>query len=95
MASKLRAVSDGGLMFWCGGCQDFHNVKTGEGEGPRWAFNGDTEAPTFTPGIRFAKDGVVCSAVITAGNAEYLAECTHAAAGQTVCLSDFPPEYED
>lgn len=45
----LWTVQDGGLMFWCPGCDGHHIVRTGSEPGPRWGFNGDYERSTFTP----------------------------------------------
>lgn len=47
----LRGVQDGGLMFWCPGCDGAHVVWVGEGKGPRWGYNGDPAHPTFTPSV--------------------------------------------
>ena len=51
ISRKLRSVEGGGLMFWCPGCDGAHMVRVGEGDGPRWGYNGNPEAPTFTPSI--------------------------------------------
>lgn len=51
LSKILRSVEGGGLMFWCPGCDSAHMVRTGEGPGPRWGWNGDAERPTFTPSI--------------------------------------------
>lgn len=51
LGSKLRSVQDGGVMFWCPGCDSAHVVWVGEGRGPRWSFNGDGDRPTFTPSV--------------------------------------------
>lgn len=47
----LRTVQGGGLLFFCPGCKENHQVWTGEGAGPRWGFNGDYDRPTFTPSV--------------------------------------------
>ncbi|WGD31187.1 DUF6527 family protein [Ancylobacter sp. WKF20] len=51
ISRKLRSVEGGGLMFWCPGCDGAHMVRVGEGLGPRWGYNGDADAPTFTPSV--------------------------------------------
>lgn len=38
-------------MFWCPGCDGAHQVGVGEGPGPRWGYNGNPDAPTFTPSV--------------------------------------------
>lgn len=47
----LRSAEDGGLLFQCPGCAMPHQVKVGEGAGPRWAWDDNAEAPTFTPSV--------------------------------------------
>lgn len=51
ISRKLRSVEGGRIMFWCPGCDGAHQVGIGEGPGPRWGYNGNPEAPTFTPSI--------------------------------------------
>lgn len=89
-------------MFWCPGCAGAHMVRV-EGEGrPCWGFNGDMEAPTFTPSVLVTYNGsdagvddappAICHSFVTAGQINFLADSTHALAGQTVPL---PPWSED
>ncbi|ATE84738.1 ammonia monooxygenase [Sinorhizobium sp. LM21] len=51
LSRKLRTVEGGRLMFWCPGCDGAHQVRIGEGPGPRWGYNGNPERPTFTPSV--------------------------------------------
>jgi len=102
VSAKLRLVQNGGLMYWCQGCAERHIVRTGAGDGPRWGFNGDFAAPTFTPSVLITwrdPDGQipdeVCHTFITAGMVQFLGDCTHALAGQTLELPDLPPELRD
>lgn len=61
---------------------------------PQWTFNGDLERPTFTPSIEagWTVDGVrtpeVCHSYVTNGRIQYLGDCTHELAGQTVDLPE-------
>jgi len=108
----LRTVEGGGLVFHCPGCKENHMVRVGEGEGPRWGFNGNYEKPTFTPSVLIRSghyasvfDGScwctynrdnpdnpapfkcsVCHSFVTDGNIQFLGDCTHELAGQTVPL---------
>lgn len=52
LSKYLRNVAGGGLAFWCQGCKEAHVVWVGEGQGPRWGWNGDAERPVFTPSVR-------------------------------------------
>lgn len=49
VSSILRRTTEG-YMFWCPGCEETHHVRT---DGPQavWSFNGNVEAPTFTPSV--------------------------------------------
>ena len=51
ISSILRNNNQGGVMFWCPGCKEPHAIGCGEGNGPRWQWNGDVNKPTFTPSI--------------------------------------------
>lgn len=109
----LRSVQDGGLAFWCPGCNSSHVVWVGQGSGPRWGYNGNPAAPTFSPSIlvkgTYAEPPVtaenleqwkrqpwpqkdverVCHSFVTDGKIQFLADCTHKLAGQTVPLPNF------
>lgn len=70
--------------------------------GPLWSWNGDVERPTFTPSLVVrvgpmptvpvgrpdAGKTIVCHSFIREGRIQFLSDCTHALAGQTV---DLPP----
>lgn len=102
LSSKLRAVEGGGLMFWCPGCDGAHMVRVGEGSGPRWGYNGNPDAPTFTPSVLVTYNGpdagqggappAICHSFVTDGRIQFLSDCSHALAGQTVDLPDFDEE---
>jgi hypothetical protein len=98
---KLRTAEDGYVLFWCPGCDGAHGlrVSTDPNPGPRWGFNGDYDRPTFTPSVLVRYDGAdagrdgappaVCHSFVTDGQIQFLGDCTHALAGQTVPLPDF------
>lgn len=44
----LRVIEDERLGFWCPGCREMHVISVAEG---RWKFDGNYEAPTFTPSV--------------------------------------------
>ena len=85
-------------MFWCPGCNEYHSIWTGAGR-PSWTFNGDLDKPTCSPSLRvqmgpecdpvthLAPKGApkrVCHSFIKDGMIQFLGDCTHALAGQTV-----------
>lgn len=94
---KLRPSSTG-FRFWCPGCACAHHVRVGQPDHPVWAFNGDHEAPTFTPSVLVRAvdpDGefppeTLCHLYVTKGEIEFLGDCSHALKGQKVPLPDFP-----
>lgn len=95
---KLRRLQRGGLTFWCPGCDRAHSVNSNQ-NGLRWSFNGDMERPTFEPSILVTtrrsqqesdwKDDI-CHSFVRDGQIQFLGDCTHALAAQTVPLADWP-----
>ena len=103
LSGVLRDSADNGLMFWCPGCDGAHAIQHGAGTGPRWGWNGNAEKPTFTPSVlvRYPanpnageefkewRTERVCHSFVTDGRIQFLGDCTHALAGQTVDLPDW------
>lgn len=102
ISAILRSSEDGGLLFFCPGCKAVHGVKVGAGAGPHWGYNGNPDAPTFTPSVLVTTGRAVnpnfqpepgdppavCHSFITDGRIAFLTDSDHALAGQTV---DLPP----
>jgi hypothetical protein len=75
-----------------------HAVNTTE-NGPRWTYNGNADAPTFSPSILVTarwstndptmKDDV-CHSFVTDGRIQFLGDCTHKLAGETVNIPEWP-----
>jgi hypothetical protein len=95
----ISLSTDGVAMFWCPGCECYHGVwvgKPNELTGAQWTWNGDKVKPTFNPsilvhGTRFKKgtDETVdaqCHSFVRDGMIEFLSDCAHQLAGQTVPL---------
>lgn len=96
-------------VFWCPGCKGAHQVATGGGPGPRWGFNGNVDRPTFTPSllVRYPANPEaeeefkewrterVCHSFITDGQIQFLGDCTHPMAGQTVPIPKWPWPSDD
>lgn len=101
--AKVKRVtnSDGahyGYRFTCPGCKDEHVVTTAPHPNA-WGFNGSVDAPTFTPSIlahehpMMLADGTKgvqprCHSFVTDGRIQFLGDCGHALAGQTVDLPE-------
>jgi len=90
---KLRKTNDDRYMFYCEGCQRLHAFNNG------WWFNNDYDKPTVSPSLLVTMPdyGVdyICHSFITDGKIQYLNDCHHDLAGQTVELKDEEEWYED
>ena len=88
--AKVREVGDGfgghvGWMIHCPACGCGHMFDD------RWTFNNNMEKPTFRASMLVnanQKWGPRCHSFVTDGKIEYLSDCEHAMAGQTVDLPD-------
>lgn len=71
-------------LIYCKGCQAHHSFDD------RWIFNGDLEKPTFSPSLLVwgSKPEKRCHSFVRDGKMQYLSDCFHELAGQTVELSD-------
>jgi hypothetical protein len=98
LSPTLRDVDWGGrpaIAFWCPGCDQSHLVTT-----DRWQWNGSVDRPTVQPSILVTYNGrdagtdgappAVCHSFLTDGQMQFLADCSHALAGQTVALPAWP-----
>jgi hypothetical protein len=57
-----------------------------------WTYNGDGDRPTVSPSILLTgHDGRRCHSFVREGRIEFLSDCTHALAGQTVELPELKP----
>jgi len=88
---KLRRAQGDMFLFWCPGCNCAHAVNHG------WRFNGDGDRPTFEPSILVNAPGqfhnptaLTCHSFVRDGRIQFLGDSTHALAGQTVDLPDWP-----
>ena len=95
---KLRVYdhegANGYALFFCPACDSPHAVRVNT-HGSGWGWNGSVDAPTLTPSVfsnqhRDCPDLPACHSFVTEGRIQFLADCTHAMAGQTVDLPDWP-----
>lgn len=99
-APEVIALSVSGLFvsFHCPGCKSLHGIPIAGPEA--WEWNGDKVKPTITPsilvmGTRFkadhpgdlAQEDARCHSFIRDGQIQFLADCAHPLAGQTVPLA--------
>jgi hypothetical protein len=81
---KLRKIGHAGNLYahWCPGCEEVHVIPV-----PRWTFNGNEAAPTFTPSVNYIG---FCHYNLTDGKLIFHADCNHGMKGRTVDLPEFP-----
>jgi hypothetical protein len=102
LSPVLRSLSGGLVAFWCPGCDQAHQVRI---TGPHaWGYNGNPAAPTFTPSVKVTwpahpeaeerfkewRTERICHSFVKDGLIQFLGDCTHSLAGQTVPLPPFP-----
>ena len=88
------------LLFECPGCGECHQVPVKPGDGVRWEWNGSLDKPTFSPSL-LVRGGPLqdehglaipgarsrcCHSFVRDGQIQFLNDCTHKLAGQTVDL---------
>lgn len=73
-------------VIFCPGCKCGHGFVV-----DRWTFNGDYEKPTFNPSMLVNQDNPArrCHSFVRDGNIQFLNDCFHELAGQTVPLEDY------
>jgi hypothetical protein len=81
--------------FDCPGCEIGHSFRVESARGaPCWTFSGDVDRPPFSPSLLVrwqygdGRPGKVCHSFVRDGRIEFLSDCTHALAGQTVELPE-------
>jgi hypothetical protein len=121
LSSVLTEVQPGSVAFWCPGCNVAHHLLV-SGAAAVWGFDGNADAPTFTPSVLIrsghyvsGQEGKlcwctyeertgrklpahvgcsVCHSFVVAGRIQFLDDCTHSLAGQTVALPDWPVRHD-
>ena len=98
---KLSVSKEGYAGFSCPGCGYHHRIHVKVGgksllPEPCWDWNGSTEAPTINPSINFSTvdsdgDPVRCHSFVRDGKIQFLGDCTHTKANQTLEI----PEWEE
>jgi len=85
----LEKSSNGTYYFKCPGCKYMHPYHTNPSAHPNgstWNFNGDVNKPTFTPSLLVNDHYPAsrCHLFLTDGKIQFLSDCHHELAGQTV-----------
>lgn len=81
------------IAYFCPACEGIHQIAIAPGD-PAWTFDGNADAPTFSPSIRVTTSmpggDEVCHHFVRAGRIEFCGDCTHEMRGQTVPLPEWP-----
>lgn len=99
LSPKLQIRHRAGLILhehWCPGCDAPHQIAVDQpfANGARWTWDGNAEAPTFSPSINCGPGTKLqCHYFIRAGRIEFCADSHHALAGQTVDIPDIPADW--
>lgn len=88
---------------WCPGCECAHVFYVGRSKRPCWTFDGNLEAPSFTPSMRSfipadeedkTPEQTLCHYVLTAGIINFLPDSSDHALRGPVPLPPFPDDYK-
>lgn len=93
ISAVLAEQPSGWMHFYCPGCKHVHTVNVdAKNHSVVWGYNGNPEKPTFTPSILSTRDhfGERCHSFVTDGRIQFLGDCNHELAGQTVDLPEWP-----
>lgn len=100
LSAKLRSSGGGRVTYWCQGCDGPHSIRVEGDEHPLWVWDRNADAPTFSPSVLVTYGGrdagqedappERCHTFIRSGMVEFLSDCTHPLAGQTLPLPDWP-----
>ena len=89
--AKYTSTDEGEVSywFWCPGCAEGHRFIVEAPKEPRWSFNGDLQRPTVSPSLLIR--GVnQCHLFIKEGKLQFLSDCTHRLANQTLEMPELP-----
>lgn len=92
--SKSELTADGTLLWFCPGCGGTHGVPVIGGR--VWGWNKSLDSPTLTPSVLvYAHETsppfnpqLRCHCYVRDGSIQFLADCGHELAGQTVVMGD-------
>lgn len=98
MAEKIHYMGDGNTgprggrlyVFHCPGCGYAHPFEIECPNNVGWVWNGSMDKPSFTPSLLCAQGTEFqCHSYVTDGRIQFLSDCRHKLAGQTVDLPDW------
>lgn len=93
---NFRLSGDNRFTHWCPGCRVVHTVPVNSpGQiGNAWDYRCENGRPSLAPSLKHSGYTVhgpcECHYFITNGTIQYLSDCNHKYAGQTIELPDIP-----
>lgn len=88
LVMQTPSESNAGVSYWmwCPACDDAVRITNS------WSWNGDLEKPTFQPSILTTggPNKIQCHSFLTDGVWNFLGDCTHAMANQSVPMVELP-----
>ncbi len=95
MTKVFKNEKNGHFYFFCPGCNTDHEFNE------TWLFDGNMESPTISPSLKVTWHtklpdipDKVCHSFVREGKIQFLSDCTHKLAGQTVPLPDWEPKWD-
>jgi Family of unknown function (DUF6527) len=89
---RAKVIEGDRLAFYCPGCDDTHVIHCDGPHAaatvvPTWQWDGNPELPTISPSVLVEYGaGKRCHSFVHSGRIEFLSDCTHKLAGETVDL---------
>lgn len=76
-----ETTEPGHYLIWCPACDSAHQFTV-----PPWGYDGNAERPTVTGSILVTggETNTRCHSFVTQGTWDYLSDCAHKYAGQTM-----------
>lgn len=88
---KVHPTDNTMHMFWDIGLNEPNAFYIRGDRG--WSWNEDFENPTVSPSVLLTRGNVRSHLFIRDGKIQYLSDCTHPLAGQTVEMVEFPEDW--
>lgn len=89
LSTRLTIVA-GEPTHYCPGCDQLHRINVNAPNpvtGAIWHWNHNADRPTFSPSVHIVGR---CHYFLSDGELQYLPDCSHELAGQTVALPELP-----
>ena len=90
---RIPYYPKGSIVFWCPGCKSIHRINVEPcGKECVWEYNGDPKKPTVSPSVlQYGSNDPEmtvprCHSFIRNGQIQFLSDCGHELAGQTIPL---------